>query len=86
MGIQYMVHPLLFLVGGYVVAELYKKYATPEEKRKWGNFVNMHHGEAGVLMTAVGMLTKSPRLAATGIGLLLHDNKDQDKWFKKIKN
>jgi hypothetical protein len=78
-----MVYPLLFLIGGYVVAELYKKYATPEEKRKWENFVNMHHGEAGVLMTAVGILTQSPRLAATGVGLLLHDYKDQDKWFKK---
>lgn len=78
-----MVHPLLFLVGGYVVAELYKKYATPEEKRKWENFVNIHHGEAGVLMTGVGILTKSPRLASTGVGLLLHDSKDQDKWFKK---
>ncbi len=78
-----MVHPLLFLVGGYVVAELYKKYTTPTEKRKWENFVNTHHGEAGAIMIGAGIITKSPRLAAAGIGLMLHDRKDQNKWFKQ---
>jgi hypothetical protein len=78
-----MVHPLLFLAGGYLLAEIYKKYTTPAEKSRWENYVNMHHGEAGAIMTGVGILTKSPRLATTGIGLMLHDRKDQNKWFKQ---
>jgi hypothetical protein len=77
-----MVHPLLFLASGYLLAELYKKYATPVEKSKWKNYVKMHHGEAGAIMTGVGILTKSPRLTTTGIGLMFHDRKDQNKWFK----
>lgn len=78
-----MLQLLLLAAGGYIAGELYKKYATPEEKRKWENFVKMHHGEAGAIMTGVGILTKSPRLAATGIGLMYHDRKDQNKWFKQ---
>ena len=81
-----MVHPLLFLAGGMLVAELYKRYATQEQKSQWENFVKMHHGEAGAIMTGVGILSKSPRLTASGIGLIAHDWKDKDKWFTGDKN
>jgi hypothetical protein len=74
---------LWYLLGAWALAELYKKYATPEEKRKWENLVKLHHGEAGALMTGAGILTKSPRLAATGVGLMLHDWKDKGNWFKR---
>ena len=76
-----MVHPLLFVIGGLAVAELYKRYATPEQKATWENFVQMHHGEAGAIMTGAGIISKSPRLTASGIGLIVHDWKDKDKWF-----
>jgi len=35
------------LVGGYVIAEIYKRYTTPQQKRNWENYVKMHHGESG---------------------------------------
>lgn len=81
-----MVNPLWFVVGGIAVAELYKRYATPEQKTTWENFVQIHHGEAVAVMAGVGLLSKSPRLTASGIGLIAHDWKDKDKWFTGDKN
>lgn len=75
---------VLVFAGSYLAGELYKKYATPEQKIKWENFVNMHHGEAGAIMTGAGILTRSPNLTASGLGLMLHDRSDADKWFKEI--
>ena len=69
------------LVAGFVVAELYKKYATPDEKQRWQNFVKMHHGEVGAVMAGVGLLAKSPKLIGSGLGLMLHDKADSNKWF-----
>lgn len=77
-----MVLPLLIIAGAsYLVGEAYKRYATPEQKRKCENFSKVHHGEAGIVMLGAGILTKSPNLAASGIGLILHDSKDYKKWF-----
>jgi len=73
---------LAALVGGYALAEGYKKYSTPQKKQKWENFVRTHHGEAGVLMTAAGLVAKSPTLIGSGIGLILHDKDDVGKWFR----
>ena len=70
-------------VGGYIISEVYKKFATPEQKRKLQNFVNMHHGEAGALMTLGGIAAKSPSLVGTGIGLMVHDKNDSNKWFQR---
>lgn len=69
-----MFHVLL-LIGSFVAAEMYKRYTTPEQK-KWENFARMHHGEAGTILTASGIVIRSPSLAATGIGLMLHDRKE----------
>ena len=77
-----MVNILLIVAGSYLVGELYKKFATPEQKRKWEGLVRMHHGEAGAIMAGAGMLAKSPSLTATGIGLMLHDRSDAGKWFR----
>ena len=74
--------PVLALIGAVAVAEIYKRYATPAQKRKWENFARMHHGEAGAILTAAGIVTRSPSLAASGIGLMLHDQKDANKWFR----
>ena len=77
-----MVFQLLLFVGlPYLVGEAYKRYATPEQKRKWENFTKVHHGEAGLLITGAGIVTKSPNLTASGVGLMLHDRKDYQKWF-----
>jgi hypothetical protein len=73
--------PLVALAGSILVAEAYKQLATPQQKRKWENFVKMHHGEAGAILTAAGILTRSPSLAASGIGLMAHDWKDRNDWF-----
>jgi len=78
-----MIPLILGLVGGYIVAEIYKQYATSIEKRKWQNFAKIHHGEAGALLTAAGVVTKSPGLIGSGIGLMFHDRKDVNKWFGK---
>ena len=72
---------LLILAGSYLVSEAYKRYVPPQQKKKWENFAKMHHGEAGLLMTGAGILTKSPNLTASGIGLILHDRDDYKKWF-----
>ena len=72
---------ILALVGSYLVGEAYKRYTTQQHKQKWENFVKIHHGEAGLLMTGAGILTKSPNLTASGIGLMLHDRDDYKKWF-----
>ena len=81
-----MLVPLLFFAGSYLTGELYKKYVTPEQKGKWQNFVKMHHGEAGAVMTGAGILTRSPNLTASGIGLMAHDLNDHKKWFTSDKN
>ena len=72
---------ILAIAGGYVVSELYKKYATPEQKKKWEGLVKTHHGEVGVLAVAGGILLKSPTMIGTGIGLAIHDKEDATKWF-----
>ncbi len=73
---------LVGFVGSLLVAEGYKKFTTPQQKRKWENYIKTHHGEAGVLMTAAGIITKSPTLIGSGVGLMLHDRNDARKWFK----
>jgi len=83
-SIKKLVIPLILaaLVGGYILAQGYKKYATPQQKQKWENYVKTHHGEAGVIMTAAGIVVKSPTLIGSGIGLMFHDKNDADKWFR----
>lgn len=76
-----VVIPLLALAGTYVAGEIYKRYATPEQKRKWEDFAKIHHGEAGILMAGAGVVARSPTLVASGIGLILHDRDDYKKWF-----
>ncbi|GEM_PF-2531880 len=81
-------HPAWALIGSFAAAELYKRFASPEQKARWEGFVKMHHGEAGVIMTALGALIRSPNLAMAGIGLMLHDREDKNKWFTgdKLRN
>jgi hypothetical protein len=76
-------NPLWLLFGTYAAAEAYKRFVTPEQKRRWENFARMHHGEAGVIMAAAGIVARSPGLAASGIGLMAHDWMDMNKWFKR---
>lgn len=71
-----MVNPVWFLVGGFVAAELYNKYTTPEEKIRGGSSVKSHHGGWGALALLAGLATKRHGLAAIGAGLTLHDIKD----------
>lgn len=76
-----MAFPLIAIAGAYIISEAYKKFATPEQKRRWENFTRIHHGEAGILMAGAGLLTKSPNLTASGLGFILHDRCDSKKWF-----
>ena len=78
-----MIFPILVgIVGSYLLAEAYKKYVTPQQKKKWENYIKTHHGEAGILMTAAGVVTKSPTLIGSGVGLMVHDRDDAKKWFR----
>ena len=81
-----MLRQVLVLIGSYLAGEFYKKYVTPEQKSKWENTVKIHHGEAGAIMTYIGILTKSPYLTVAGIGLMLHDRGDFGKWFRNSQN
>lgn len=76
-----MTHLALYLIGAIGLAVVYDQYLTPQQKREWENKIKMHHGEAGVLLALTGLLTESPRLTATGIGLAIHDINDLNKWF-----
>lgn len=76
-----MAHWAWYLIGAVGLAIVYDKYITPEQKREWENQIRMHHGEIGALMALFGLLTESPRLTATGVGLALHDINDINKWF-----
>ena len=49
----------------------YRKYKTP----------SCPHGELGLLGTFLGAATGHYGVAATGLGLALHDINDIDKWF-----
>jgi hypothetical protein len=80
-----MTSPILYFLGAVVVAEAYKKFTTSEEKFDWENWIKMHHGEVGAIATILGVATKSPRLAAVGLGLALHDINDAPKWFSSNK-
>ena len=78
-----MVLPILAgIVGSYLLAEAYKKYVTPQQKKKWENYIKAHHGEAGILITAAGVVIKSPTLIGSGVGLMVHDRDDARKWFR----
>ena len=76
-----MVNLTWFLLGAIAVAELYRRYATDEEKARWEDYVKSHHGELGLLGTLLGAATGHYGVAATGLGLALHDINDIDKWF-----
>lgn len=62
----------LFLIG-YLLPKLYEKLLTPQEKESWKSQHPIHHGEAGVVVFVLGLLTKSPRLATFGLGLAVDD-------------
>jgi len=76
-----MTNPLWYGIGVYLLAEVYKKFTTNQEKQNWEDKVKIHHGEAGVLMTIAGILDKSPALTLAGLGLAYHDRDDITKWF-----
>ena len=78
-----MIPFIISLLGSVVVAEVYEKYIHPTQKVKWQNFTKMHHGEAGAIMTVTSLITKSPTLLGSGIGLMFHDKNDANKWFKR---
>ena len=72
---------LAVTAGAYLLGEAYTRYATPEQKKEWENFVKVHHGEAGAIILSAGLVTKSPNLSALGMGLMIHDREDYKKWF-----
>ncbi len=75
-------HPLVGLLGSIVLAEAYEKLTTPKQKETWERFVGMHHGEAGAVLTALGMLGRSPAITLFGAGLMAHDWQDRKEWFR----
>ncbi|MGD1836231.1 MAG: hypothetical protein ACPKPY_06935 [Nitrososphaeraceae archaeon] len=76
-----MIIPIFVFAGSYLAGEMYKKFVTPQQKKKWENFIKIHHGEVGVIITCTGLLTRSTNLTASGIGLMIHDWKDFKNWF-----
>lgn len=65
----------------WAAGKLYEMYATQDEKNRFENLVKLHHGEVGVMMAAAGVVSKSPSMIGSGIGLMFHDRKDIPKWF-----
>jgi hypothetical protein len=77
-----MVHPLCWLIAGLTAPKLYEKL-SPEDKNYLKEKFGMHHGEVGILMILGGALSRNHGLSAFGVGLVIDDWKDRDKWFKK---
>lgn len=71
----------LGFVGSMLIAEIYKRYTTPEEKQRFEGWVKTHHGEAGFVGILVGLLLKSPGIVGSGVGLVYHDREDISKLF-----
>lgn len=65
----------------YLTAELYKRFATPAQKKALESRAQVHHGELGVGMAVGGAAAKSPLAVGAGLGLAVHDRKDHKKWF-----
>lgn len=65
----------------YMTGEVYKRLVPSKRKREFEEGVKIHHGEVGAVMTAAGLIMRSPTLAGFGIGLMLHDRNDYKKWF-----
>ena len=72
---------LVGILLAYIASEAYARWATPQQKRAWEDFVRIHHGEAGAILACIGAVARSPTILASGIGLMLHDRKDCRKWF-----
>lgn len=72
---------LLALGAAYLAGEAYSRYVPAERKKEFEEHVDLHHGEAGVLMTGMGLVVRSPVLTGCGIGLMLHDRRDWRVWF-----
>lgn len=68
-------------VTAWIVAQIYNKYTTQDEKDRFENWVKLHHGEAGFIVALIGFLIKSPTTIGAGTGLMYHDRKDIPKWF-----
>lgn len=65
---------------GAGVCEAYQQLTTP--KKIWEGSVRMHHGDADVILAAIGLVVKSPALLGMGAGLALHDRDDAAEWSR----
>ena len=72
-------------LAGFLLPKVHESVLSPQEKREWKNDFPIHHGAVGVVACVIGILTKSPRLTAFGIGLALDDWKDRNQWFSNIR-
>ena len=70
----------------YGIAEIYRQHIPQSIKKNWENFINMHHGEAGIHLLSTGISKNDPVMIGSGVGLAVHDHNDINKWFKSITN
>lgn len=54
-------------------------------KARWQGFIKSHHGEWGAVGALAGLSSGSPALTGIGLGLMAHDWRDKDDWFKTRK-
>ena len=73
---------LEYFFGSIGVAESYNKLLSSQQKFEWERKIKMHHGKAGFLVSLIGILTENPKLVVVGAGLMVHDWKDKDEWFR----
>ena len=78
-----MINPLFFVIGGIIARQIYKRYATPQQKRKVEEFMQKHPTEVGLVMMGAGVFTRSPRLVISGVWSVWH-NKNKTK-TKKVR-
>ena len=98
--IENLITSIAGLGSGYIVAEAYKQFVPPSTKKSWEHDVGIHHGEAGIILLGVGIISSllsyseknqkalntSLFAATVGTGFAIHDHKDAHKWFRSKKN
>jgi len=80
-GIQFLIALGAATVAGLAAKALYNR-CTKTEKKEWRQALP-HHGEVGIPIVVGGVLSGNPAVTGTGLGLVLSDLDDKDKWFRR---
>jgi hypothetical protein len=82
--VELLLEALVGGLSGCIVGELVNELhgsCSPHERDEWEKNRILHHGDVGCLAVQAGGTLKSPFLLGIGIGLMISDAKDANKWI-----